>query len=250
MHSFHEVYFLILAFFSELIGTLSGVSSSALFVPLGQLFESMQVTLALTATLHILGNSMRTVMYRKNINWALTLKFGIPSILFAGLGAQYSDYFSKQVYSIALGLFLIGISSYFLFFKTKLIIKGKWLPYIGGGLSGLLTGLIGSGGAVRSLALTTFNLNPLAFIATSTLIDFGGDILRLVIYLKKGYLNQEHYFYIPFLIVVVFVANILAKRWIQHIPKEQFKKIVLIFVFIMGLVSIVTSFFEGGSQIT
>lgn len=245
MHVSHEVYFLILAFFSELIGTLSGVSSSTLFVPLGQLFESIQVTLALTATLHIIGNSIRTVIYRKNINWSLTLKFGIPSILFAGLGAQYSDYFSKQVYSIGLGLFLIVISTYFLFFKAKLSLKGKWLPYIGGGLSGLLTGMIGSGGAVRSLALTAFNLNPMAFIATSTLIDFGGDIFRLIIYFKKGYLNQEHYFYIPLLMVVAFGANILAKRWVQHIPKENFKKIVLVFVFIMGVVSIVTSFFEG-----
>ncbi len=241
MHSFHEVFFLVLAFFSELIGTLSGVSSSTLFVPLGQLFESIQVTLALTATLHILGNSMRTIMYWKNINWLLTLKFGIPSILFTGLGAQYSDYLSQQTFAIILGLFLICISTYFLFFNSKLILKGRWLPYIGGGLSGLLTGLIGSGGAVRSLALTAFNLNPMTFIATSTLIDFGGDIFRLTIYLEKGYLTQEHYFYIPLLMIVAFSANILAKRWVQHIPKESFKKIVLSFVFIMGVVSIITS---------
>ncbi len=245
MPSFHEVYFLLLAFFSELIGTLSGVSSSTLFVPLGHFFDSIQVTLALTATLHIIGNSIRTVIYRKNIDWLLTLKFGIPSMLFAGLGAQYSDYFSNQIFAIILGLFLISISCYFLFFKSKIILNGRWIPYLGGGLSGLLTGMIGSGGAVRSLALTAFNLNPMAFIATSTLIDFGGDIFRLIIYLKKGYLNQEHYFYIPFLMVVAFGANILAKRWVQHIPKEVFKKMVLIFVFIMGCVSIVTSFFES-----
>ncbi len=53
-------------FFSELIGTLSGVSSSTLFIPLGNLFESFQITLALTAMLHVLGNSVRTVMYLKN----------------------------------------------------------------------------------------------------------------------------------------------------------------------------------------
>ncbi|MBC7457274.1 MAG: sulfite exporter TauE/SafE family protein [Bdellovibrionaceae bacterium] len=89
----HETYFLILAFFSELIGTLGGVSSSTLFIPLGKLFESIQVTLALTALLHVMGNSVRTIMYWKNINWPLTLKFGIPSIIMTGLGAQYSDFF-------------------------------------------------------------------------------------------------------------------------------------------------------------
>ena len=89
VHEHHEIYFIVLAFFSELIGTLSGVSSSTLFVPLGNLFESFQITLALTATLHVLGNSVRTVMYWKNINWPLTLKFGLPSVLFTGIGARH-----------------------------------------------------------------------------------------------------------------------------------------------------------------
>ncbi|MBC7753468.1 MAG: sulfite exporter TauE/SafE family protein [Moraxellaceae bacterium] len=243
MTEHHETYFLILAFFSELIGTLSGVSSSTLFIPLGKLFESIQVTLALTALLHVMGNSVRTIMYWKNINWPLTLKFGIPSIIMSGLGAHYSDLFSAQVFSIALGLFLIGISSYFHFFKTKFIFAGTWLPYLGGGLSGLLTGLIGSGGAVRSLALTAFDLNPLTFTATSTLIDFGGDIFRFFIYLQKGYLTSAHYFYFPFLLMIALGANWLARIWIKRIPKERFEKIVLIFVFIMGFVSIGTSFF-------
>jgi uncharacterized protein len=245
MHEHHELYFLILAFFSELIGTLSGVSSSTLFVPLGNLFESFQITLVLTATLHILGNSIRTAMYWKNINWPLTMKFGIPSIVFTALGAVYSDLFSEKSYSIALGIFLISISSYFLFFKTKHIFQGKWLPYFGGGLSGLLTGMLGSGGAVRSLALTGFNLNPLSFTATSTLIDSGGDILRFIIYFKKGYLDQQHYFYIPFLILVAFGANWLARIWLKRVKTEQFEKIVLSFVFFMGLVSITSSLLKN-----
>ncbi len=245
MQEHHELYFIILAFFSELIGTLSGVSSSTLFVPLGNLFESIQITLALTATLHVLGNSVRTVMYWKNINWQLTLKLGIPSVLFTGLGAQYSDLFSEKSYPIALGIFLISISSYFLFFKDKHIFEGKWLPYVGGGLSGLLTGMIGSGGAVRSLALTTFSLTPLAFTATSTLIDFGGDIFRFVVYFKKGYLDQQHYFYFPFLILIAFAANWLARFWLKRMKKGQFQKLVLYFVFFMGFVSIISSLLKN-----
>ncbi len=223
-----------------MIGTLSGVSSSTVFVPLAQLLESVQVTLALTASLHVLGNSVRAILYRKSINWSLTLKFGVVSILFTGIGAQYSDFLPQSIYSLALGLFLITISAYFLFFNNKFIFQGKWLPYIGGGLSGLLTGLLGSGGAIRSLALTTFNLNPMVFIATSTLIDFGGDIVRLWIYLKKDYLSPEHYFYIPFLAIVAVLANLLAKSWVKHIKQEIFQKIVLIGVLCMGLISLIT----------
>ncbi len=140
---------------------------------------------ALTAVLHVLGNLTRTVMYWKNINWPLTLKFDVPSIIFSAIGAQYSDVLSEKTHSIALGIFLISISSYFLFFKTKQIFQGRLLPYVGGAISGLLTGILGSGGAVRSLGLLPFNLSPLTFTATSTLIDLGGDIVRFFIYLFK-----------------------------------------------------------------
>jgi len=233
----HEVWLVLLAFFSELLGTLGGVSSSTLFVPLAKILESVPVTLALTATLHVLGNSVRTVLYWKSINWPLVLKFGGVSILFTGIGALFSDSFSDRIFSILLGLFLMSLSIYFLFFKSVKIYEAKWVPYFGGALSGLLTGMLGSGGAVRSLALAVFQLNPLTFVATSTLIDFGGDILRLGIYLNKGYLNSEHYFYVPLLMVVALLANWIAKAGLKRISKEKFNKMVLIFVFIMGLIS-------------
>lgn len=241
MIQLHEFLFVILAFVAEFIGAISGVSSSALFVSLARLFESMQITLVLTATLHVLGNSVRAVIYRKNINWNLTIRFGVPAIVFSGIGAQYSDFFSEWMYSFFLGLFLTGLSAFLLFFNKNEIFSVRWLPYVGGALSGLLTGLLGSGGAVRSLALTVFNLNPLTYIATSTLIDFGGDIVRLYVYLKKGYFNSEHYFYIPILMVIVMIANWLGKKVLTKIPEERFRKIVLYFVMVLGIFSLVTA---------
>lgn len=62
--------------------------SSTIFVPIGVLLESLQVTLVLTASLHVLGNSTRLLLYYKDINWPLTFKFGVPSILLTGLGAM------------------------------------------------------------------------------------------------------------------------------------------------------------------
>lgn len=238
----HEILFIFIAFFSELIGTASGVSSSTLFVPLGFMLEGVQITLALTACLHVLGNLTRLFLFWKHIDWFLTLRFGIPALLLAGIGAYFSDLLPKEIFAVVLGVFLIGISILFYRKKESVKIKDKWLSYFGGGLSGFLTGLLGSGGAIRSLALAAFNLNPMTFTATSTLIDFGGDVVRLQIYLSKGYLNSDYYFYIPLFAVVAVLANWIAKKWLQKLNKEKFKKIVLAFVFISGVFSIVSSF--------
>lgn len=246
--SHHEIYFILLAFISEIVGTLSGVSSSTIFVPVGILLESLQVTLVLTASLHVLGNSTRLLLYYKDINWPLTLKFGVPSVLLTGLGARYSDYFTTAIFSILLGSLLIILSLISLTQAGSTFFRGKFIPYFGGGLSGFLTGLLGSGGAVRSLALAGFDLTPFAFIATSTLIDLGGDIFRLKVYLSKGYLDQDHYFYIPILMVVAFSANWLARRWLEKIPREKFKKIVLTFVLITGAISLGTGLIQTGKK--
>lgn len=240
----HEIYFILLAFISEIVGTLSGVSSSTIFVPIGVLLESLQITLVLTASLHVLGNSTRLLLYYKDINWPLTLKFGVPSILLTGLGARYSDYFTTAIFSILLGSLLIILSLIFLTQAESTFFRGRFIPYLGGSLSGFLTGLLGSGGAVRSLALAGFDLTPLAFTATSTLIDLGGDIFRLKVYLSKGYLDQDHYFYIPILMVAAFSANLLARRWLEKIPREKFKKIVLTFVLITGVISLGTGLIQ------
>ncbi len=50
----HEFFFIVLAFVSEIVGTLSGVSSSALFVPVGVLLESLPDSLVreVTRVLH------------------------------------------------------------------------------------------------------------------------------------------------------------------------------------------------------
>jgi uncharacterized protein len=239
----HEIYFIVLAFFSELIGSLSGVSSSTLFVPLATLFESFQVTLALTAIIHVMGNSTRTFLYWKEVNWDLTFRFGIPSIIFTAVGAEFSSFLSPKIYSICLGIVLMILSGYLLRNNEKNLFQGFFLPYVAGALSGLLTGMVGSGGAVRSAALVTFGLSPTAFLATSTLIDFGGDIIRLFVYLKKNYLNSDHYFYIPILLISTLSANLLAKKYLARISQEKFKKLVLLFVFFMGLVTIFINLF-------
>lgn len=243
MIRYHELFFLLLAFCSEVLGTLSGVSSSALFVPIGVFFESIQLTLVLTACLHVIGNSTRIFMYWKHIDWKLTLQFGLPSIILTGVGAQISSYLPKHLFSIILGIFLVLISTVFFLINETRISSHKLTSYLSGGLSGFFTGAIGSGGAIRSLALSAFNLAPFAFIATSTVIDFGGDILRLQIYLKKGYLDPAHYFYVPALMMVAFFANWLAKRWLEKINKNIFRKIVLAFVFGAGIISVSTGLY-------
>jgi uncharacterized protein len=93
---------------------------------------------------------------------------------------------------------LIGLAIYLILNFNKRLAQTDKNLYIGGGLSGLLAGLIGTRGAIRGLTLAAFQLPKNIFIARSTFIDLGVDLSRAVIYVFNGYFIKEYLFLIPF----------------------------------------------------
>ncbi|MEK6555876.1 MAG: sulfite exporter TauE/SafE family protein, partial [Bdellovibrionota bacterium] len=117
MH-FHDFTLAIIAFFSELIGTISGFGSSTFFVPIGLYFESFKLILALTAILHCLGNTFKIFVFRKDFHWPSFIRLAIPSILFTGLGAWLTSYFYSTWMIVFLGVLLMLLPPLVLIIKA------------------------------------------------------------------------------------------------------------------------------------
>lgn len=235
----HLLLFILLALFAEIIGTIGGFGSSMLFVPLASLFLDFHIVLGITAFYHIASNLSKIFFFKENLNRNLILHLGIPAIIFVLLGSYLSQFFSSQILEILLALFLIILSLLLYYFdKFKLNASNK-NSIIGGITSGFIAGLVGTGGAIRGLVLTSYNLKPTVFIATSAMIDLGIDISRSFVYTYNGYVKKEHLFYIPILILVSIVGTFIGKKIIQKLSQEQFKKIVLLLTFLTGLFTLV-----------
>jgi len=84
-----EKYYLllILAFVSEIIGTVSGFGSSILFVPIASLYFDFKTVLGITAVFHVFSNLSKIALFRKGINKEIGFKLGIPAIVFVIIGA-------------------------------------------------------------------------------------------------------------------------------------------------------------------
>jgi hypothetical protein len=70
-----------------------------------------------------------------------------------------------------------------------------------GGIAGFLAGVIGTGGAIRGLALAAFDLEKGVFVGTSAAIDSGVDFSRMIVYLRGNFPLPAFYWYIPGLLV-------------------------------------------------
>jgi len=227
--------FFILTLLAEILGTIGGFGSSLFFVSISQFFFNFQTVLALTGLLHVFSNVAKVVLFRKTIDWKLVLWLGISSTVLAIGGSYLTTIVDLQYAHLVLGIFLVGFSAFFYLNPDFIINPTLKNSVLGGSLAGFLAGFIGTGGAIRGLVLTSFNLERNLFVGTSAAIDFGVDLSRTIIYLDNQYLERSMWMYIPALILASFLGSYLGKILLAKISQTSFRKILLILVFIMGV---------------
>jgi len=170
--------------------------------------------------------------------------FGVPSVVFTFIGALLVSYLPQDVLKGLMGVFLVGYSG-ISFWKEDLRIKPSLQNSIfGGGLSGFLAGLIGTGGALRGIFLTAFGLSKGRYIATAAAIALAVDLTRIPVYFAEGFLSYQYYWRVPFLFLVALFGSFTGKQVVKRIPQARFRKIVLLAILLVGL-----KFVYGGIRI-
>ena len=230
--------FIILSLIAEVLGTVGGFGSSVFFVPIANFYFDFQSVLGITALFHLSSNASKIAIFKKGFDKKNVLNLGIPAILFVSVGAYFSKFLDPKILTYILGIFLIFLSLLFLIFKKLKINPNKKNAIVGGSLSGLSAGLLGTGGAIRGITLAAFKMDKNKFIATSAIIDLGVDFSRSIIYYFNGYMHKEHLYLVPILIVVSILGTWIGEKLLDKISQEQFRAIVLLLILVIGIVSI------------
>ena len=103
-------------------------------------------------------------------------------------------------------------------------------------LSGFFAGVFGIGGAVRGLFLTAFDLPKAVYIATAGSIALFIDATRLTTYFTKGARLPDILLYgLPLFIPASFLGAAIAKRIVDRTPQKHFRKIIAVFLLLMGI---------------
>lgn len=238
-----EILFFTSAISAEIIGTIVGFGSSTIFLPLALLFVDFRTALILVAIFHAFGNIGRVSFFRHGLEKTVLLRFGLPSIIFTLIGALLVGFVSQLLLKGILGVFLV-IYSLLTFWKSNLEVKSTVTnSVVGGGLSGFLAGLIGTGGALRGAFLTSFGISSEKYIATTAAIALSVDVTRIPVYFFQGFLESKYYWFIPVLFVIALTGSFIGRQIVNKIPQKQFKKIVLGAIFVIGLKLFMISFF-------
>ncbi|MCB0402763.1 MAG: sulfite exporter TauE/SafE family protein [Flavobacteriales bacterium] len=190
------------ALFTSLLTFFSGFGVGTILTPAFILFFPIDVAIAMTAIVHFLNNLFKLGLTYKDISRTVLLRFGLPAIPFAFLGAWLLLSFSghnrtilqfnlfgkpceMKLIELIVGtlMFFFAIAELFPSFKNSTI-KHKQL-FLGGSISGFFGGLTGHQGALRTMFLLKSGLSKEQFIATGIAIACLVDISRLTIYAKR-----------------------------------------------------------------
>lgn len=245
----------LVALLASLLTLFSGFGLGTLLMPVVALFFPLEVAIGMTAIVHLANNLFKVAILGKHAVKDVLLKFGVPAILAAFVGAWFLGLLADsnkvinyqllgyQLETTWLNIIVGALILVFVlleFSKTFAAIKlgPKFLP-LGGTISGFFGGLSGHQGAFRSMFLLKAGLNKEQFIATGVMVAVMVDIARLTIYGKD---LADNYQVIDWTLVVAaslaaFLGAYIGKKVLQKITIKavHFMVSILLFVVAVGL---------------
>lgn len=229
----------------------SGFGLGTILVPVFALFFPLDMAILLTAIVHFLNNSFKFILLGKNANWQVIIRFGLPAIVFAYLGAEVLKrvehlpeitHYSIQQHNFEITWVKVIIGLLLIVFAIIEMVSSKWqvdrkyLPF-GGILSGFFGGLSGHQGALRSVFLLRSGLSKEGFIATGVVIACLVDIARLTNYIpeiiKKG--NEINYSLLIFTTLTAFTGVWLGNKLVKKVTIRFLQILVSVLLIVFGI---------------
>lgn len=241
------------AFIGSGLTLFSGFGLGTILIPVFGLFFPIDVTIALTAIVHFLNNVFKLSLLGRYADKQIVIRFGIPSIIAAFVGAYlltalaglnplieyslHSKVFLVTPVKLTIGVLLI----FFALFDivptlTNIQFDRKYLS-LGGLLSGFAGGISGNQGALRSAFLLRANLSKEAFIASGVTIACLTDISRLTVYSKEIIKHQGEFNYQLILAATLsaFTGAYLGNKFIKKVTIKALQYIVAVMLIVFGL---------------
>jgi len=196
----HLVVVAVAAFLAAGLTMYSGFGLGTLLLPVFALFVPVELAVVATALVHGANNVFKVALLGRLADREVVLRFGLPAVAAAVLGALALGWFAQADSSITVevneravmqitpvklivGLLMIAFALFeWLPRFQRLEFERRWLP-LGGVLSGFFGGLTGHQGALRSAFLAKAGLTTERFVGSNAVIGLLVDLTRIGVYL-------------------------------------------------------------------
>ena len=217
------------------IAAVTGFGIGSLLTPLLALQVDTRLAVAAVSIPHVIGTAVRFWLLKGGIDRKVLWSFGITSAAGGLAGAALHSWASNRWLTVVFGvLLLFAAASEVTGLARRMRFRG-WVAWLAGALSGLLGGLVGNQGGIRSAALLGFNLSKENFVGTATAIALFVDGARMPVYLFNQHEEMAAFWPAITLATVGVVGGTIAgTRFLARVPEVWFRRVVAVVLALLG----------------
>ena len=222
---------------SAFVQRVSGFGMGIMAIMLLPLFiPSYYMPASISGTMSALSCTYLAVRRRKNVKWQLILPVIVSSFVMTIFAVRFVKTASLDTLRIILGILLILMSLWFLFFNKKAVFQpsvGKGL--LAGAVGGWISGMFATGGPPIVFYLLGTCGGYEAYFATVQLYFAVNGFYSSVTRIMNGMFTPEVLIGIAGAIPGVILGNVIGGRIAPHIPEKTFLRIVYAVMLLSGI---------------
>jgi hypothetical protein len=232
-----DAFVVAVALIAGAVSAVTGFGIGSLLTPVLALSVDTRVAVAAVSIPHVVGTAVRLWLLHGGIDRRVLWSFGLTSAAGGLFGAAlYSIASNRRLNAVFGVLLLFAAVSEVTGLARRMRFRG-WGAWLAGAVSGLLGGLVGNHGGIRSAALRGFGLSKETFVATATAIALFVDGARLPVYLATQ--GDDMLSRSPGIVVAtagVVTGTIVGSRALKRIPEIWFRRVLALVLAILGSV--------------
>jgi uncharacterized protein len=218
------------------IAAVTGFGIGSLLTPVLTLAVDTRVAVGAVSIPHFIGTAFRLWRLHARPDRRVIWSFGLTSAAGGLAGALLHGWAASPGLSIVFGALLAFTSaSEWIGWSQRMRFSGL-AAWVAGAFSGMLGGLVGNQGGMRSAALLGFEMERRTFVATATTIGLAVDAARMPLYFwQHAHELRDLVGWIAVATAGVIVGTVGGSRVLGRIPERHFRRIVAIVLAVLGL---------------
>lgn len=194
---------------------------------------------AVSCLMSVVGSGYNALRYRKNIHFRIILPLICAAAVTIPIAVYFSSSAPETLMKRLLGIVLILLSLYFLFFSGKVRIR----PTVGNGviagaLGGTLNGLFSTGGPPVVLYMVHAAPDKLVYFASIQFYFALTNAYSTVARAINGIITWEVLGYFAITLIGWAAGNAIGARVFERLDGDRFKKIIYIGMIVSGVLMI------------
>lgn len=224
----------IISIIASFISGTTGVGGSAIMTVTLTALLGGELAVPILTLVMLVSNLARAFCGRKEIDWKNVKLFLVLSLPLSLLGALGFTLLPQSAVNKVIGISILVFIAFSYYRKKEIKMSNKAM-LIGGGISGFISGFVGSSGPISAVLFFSLNLSPVGYVASEAMAVSVLHIGKIIVY--KSMMDIELNVWLLGLSISVFmiVGTVLANLCLKKFNLKAFHHYVSLAIALMAV---------------